>query len=70
MEGRPSVTTEKDIARLVESVKSKCGMEEVELIRHWSGYRPVTPDDVPVISRVGGYNNVVINAGHGGRGLI
>lgn len=40
------------------------------MVRHWSGYRPVTSDDVPVVSRVKGYHNVFVNAGHGGRGLI
>jgi glycine/D-amino acid oxidase-like deaminating enzyme len=35
----------------------------------WNGLRPLTPDDKPIVGFVKGIDNVMINAGHGGRGL-
>ena len=32
-------------------------------------FRPLTPDDVAIISEVPSYKNVFINAGHGSRGM-
>ncbi|OED39541.1 hypothetical protein AB833_15055 [Chromatiales bacterium (ex Bugula neritina AB1)] len=34
-----------------------------------SGPRPLTPDSLPLISRVPGYDNVILNCGHGHWGL-
>lgn len=34
-----------------------------------SCFRPLTPDDVAIISEVPGFKNVFINAGHGSRGM-
>jgi D-amino-acid dehydrogenase len=35
----------------------------------WSGLRPNTPDDLPIIGRAPGYDNLVLATGHGMRGL-
>lgn len=35
----------------------------------WTGFRPLTPDDTPIISKITKYPNVFINAGHGSRGM-
>lgn len=32
-------------------------------------YRPITPDDIPIISPVPTFNNVFITAGHGSKGM-
>lgn len=32
-------------------------------------YRPITPDDIPIISPVPTFNNVYITAGHGSKGM-
>lgn len=34
------------------------------LIQHWSGLRPGSPDNIPVISRHPGFENLYINSGH------
>ncbi|CAD8206834.1 unnamed protein product [Paramecium pentaurelia] len=36
-------------------------------VRHC--YRPITPDDIPIISQVPVFNNVFISAGHGSKGM-
>ncbi len=44
-----------------------------ELIRgaynEWCGLRPCMPDDKPVIGPLKRHSNLIINTGHGGRGL-
>jgi glycine/D-amino acid oxidase-like deaminating enzyme len=35
----------------------------------WMGHRPLVPDDVAVISRVGKHDNVVVATGVSGRGM-
>jgi D-amino-acid dehydrogenase len=30
----------------------------------WAGWRPMTPDDLPILGRVPGYTNVTVAAGH------
>lgn len=39
-------------------------LNEQVLIRHWSGLRPGSPDNVPVIGRVPGFENLYVNSGH------
>lgn len=39
-------------------------LSELVLTRHWSGLRPGSPDNVPVISRLPAFENVFINSGH------
>lgn len=34
-----------------------------------SCFRPLTPDDVAIISEVPGFKNIFINTGHGTRGM-
>ena len=35
----------------------------------WSGLRPLSPDDLPIVGPMAYYPNVVINAGHNGNGI-
>ena len=37
--------------------------------RVWTGFRPATPDNLPYIGRIGGFNNVFAAAGHEGLGI-
>lgn len=36
----------------------------------WSGERPTTPDSLPIIEKIRGYDNIILNTGHGHGGLI
>ena len=35
----------------------------------WVGFRPMTPDDLPIIGRVGAWENVLACVGHGTLGI-
>ncbi len=39
-------------------------LSELVLTRHWSGLRPGSPDNVPVIAAYPDYSNLYINSGH------
>lgn len=39
-------------------------LSELVMVRHWSGLRPGSQDNVPVIARYPGYENLFINSGH------
>eukprot|EP01017_Pseudomicrothorax_dubius_P033057 TRINITY_DN4386_c0_g1_i2.p1 TRINITY_DN4386_c0_g1~~TRINITY_DN4386_c0_g1_i2.p1 ORF type:complete len:171 (+),score=41.12 TRINITY_DN4386_c0_g1_i2:60-515(+) len=36
----------------------------------WTGLRPLSPDDGPMIGQIPNFKNVYINAGHGSKGMI
>jgi len=40
------------------------GIDELELIQIWSGFRPNTPDTMPIIERNQTYDNLVLATGH------
>ncbi|OYY93584.1 MAG: glycine oxidase ThiO [Hydrogenophilales bacterium 28-61-23] len=39
-------------------------LSELVMVHHWSGLRPGSHDNVPVIARYPGYDNLFINSGH------
>ena len=39
-------------------------LSDLVMVRHWSGLRPGSPDNVPTIASYPGYNNLFINSGH------
>lgn len=45
------------------------GMEDLEEEIAWSGYRPATPDDLPIIGRSERFENLVLATGHGTLGV-
>jgi D-amino-acid dehydrogenase len=45
------------------------GMEELEQTAVWSGYRPATPDDLPIIGRSNAFENLILATGHGTLGM-
>jgi D-amino-acid dehydrogenase len=45
------------------------GMDRLEQESAWAGYRPATPDDLPIIGRSGKYDNLVLATGHGTLGI-
>jgi len=40
------------------------GIDELELIQIWSGFRPNTPDTLPIIERNDTYANLILATGH------
>ena len=40
------------------------GIDDLELIQIWSGFRPNTPDTLPIIERNDRYENLVLATGH------
>jgi D-amino-acid dehydrogenase len=45
------------------------GMASLEEREIWSGYRPLTPDDLPIIGRSRMFKNLVLATGHGKLGM-
>jgi len=45
------------------------GMENLEQETVWSGYRPATPDDLPIIERNQKFKNLILATGHGTLGM-
>ena len=45
------------------------GMEALEQEVAWSGYRPATPDDLPIIGRSEMFSNLILATGHGTLGM-
>ena len=45
------------------------GMEELEQTADWSGFRPATPDDLPIIGRSEAFENLILATGHGTLGM-
>jgi D-amino-acid dehydrogenase len=45
------------------------GMEEMEQTAVWSGFRPMTPDDLPIIGRSEAFENLLLATGHGTLGM-
>jgi D-amino-acid dehydrogenase len=53
----------KFILRTARRMFPDCG--DVSRAQFWAGLRPSTPDGVPIIGRVPGIDNLVLNTGHG-----
>lgn len=57
------------IYRMLELAKDALPGLQVEVTREWLGFRPSTPDSVPVIGRSPDHANVYLGFGHGHIGL-
>ena len=58
------------LAQVERSVRSRVRLDPVlDEQRHWAGFRPVTPDGVPIIGRAHAWRNVVYAAGHAMLGI-
>ena len=47
-------------------VQGAAGLEELEL---WRGFRPMSPDDLPLIGRSQAYGNLILATGHSSTGM-
>ncbi len=43
--------------------------EGPEVVEEWYGWRPMTPDDLPMLGRAPGIDNLVLATGHGMLGV-
>ena len=48
--------------------KTQFAPSQIHLLSSWTHLRPVSSDDVPIISPLQPFSNLYVNAGHGGRG--
>lgn len=39
-------------------------LAQAEVVRTWAGLRPGTPDELPLIGRIPGFDNIVVGTGH------
>ncbi len=44
-------------------------LKTLSTVRVWTGFRPATPDNLPYIGRIGGFENVYAACGHEGLGI-
>ena len=67
-----------DTAAPPENLEVICGfgakmfprLREFSVLRTWARLRPVTPDEMPLVGLIPGYDNLYINAGHFRNGLL
>lgn len=45
------------------------GMDSLEIVEIWRGFRPTTPDSLPLLGRHSRYDNLVLATGHGTLGI-
>ena len=45
-------------------------LAEASLLTSWTGIRPLTADDIPILGPVPGIEGFVLNAGWGGMGIL
>jgi D-amino-acid dehydrogenase len=63
------------LQRLCDSIgrvfgwSAQTDMHRLDAMRPWVGLRPVTPEGLPIIERLGTWSNVYLNAGQGALGL-
>jgi glycine/D-amino acid oxidase-like deaminating enzyme len=56
----------KVLARAIEYMP---GLENLSIIRTWTGFRAATPDKLPLIGRCPGFDRVYLATGHEGLGI-
>jgi glycine/D-amino acid oxidase-like deaminating enzyme len=44
-------------------------LKTLSAVRVWTGFRPATPDNLPYIGKIAGYQNTYAAAGHEGLGI-
>jgi len=68
--GFEKLNTVDGVAQLMEfAVSLVPTLRNAEVLRCWSGLRPASPDELPLIGEVPGLSNVFVGAGHFRSGL-
>jgi glycine oxidase len=63
--------TASGLAWLLESLNALCpALANAPLDRFWTGLRPASPDDLPIVGRAPGWDNVLIATGHHRNGIM
>jgi glycine oxidase len=63
-------TTAEGVSGLLEFATNLVpALADAEIVTSWAGLRPATPDELPVIDRIGDYDNAFVAAGHFRSGL-
>ena len=58
------------LARVERNARSRLHLDaELQVTSRWAGFRPVTPDGVPIIGRAPGWRNLTYAAGHAMLGI-
>ena len=58
------------LARVEGNARSRLDLDaRLHVIKRWAGFRPVTPDGLPIIGRAPGWRNLTYVAGHAMQGL-
>lgn len=52
------------ILRLIPHFIPELNLEDIDFSEIWSGFRPCTPDGLPIIGPVSGFDNLIVAAGH------
>ncbi len=65
----PSINQRRLAALRASANEYLSGMDKLEDEVAWSGFRPATPDDLPIIERNGKYDNLILATGHGTLGV-
>jgi D-amino-acid dehydrogenase len=61
---------QKNIDMMTERLAKFLKTPELERSRYWTGMRPASSDDLPIVGKFPKYSNTFINAGHGSRGML
>ena len=69
--GAESSEIDRDILRRMTSraFEYMPALRSLSTLRIWTGFRPATPDNLPYIGRLPGYENIYVAAGHEGLGI-
>jgi len=68
--GLDRAIAQRRVDRMLATVRSHLpALELAEPIDVWTGFRPCTPDSLPLLGRVQEYSNVTIATGHGHNGM-
>ena len=63
-------TTPEGVAGLLQFAGSLVpALREADVVQSWAGLRPGSPDELPMIGRVPGFQNLFVGAGHFRSGL-
>jgi D-amino-acid dehydrogenase len=57
------------VAAIPDTARSYVDLGNVEVIERWFGYRPLTPDGLPIVGRHPAVQNLIFAVGHGRLGI-